>query len=679
MGKRYVRIATLLFVGTLCLWTGVGSAAAESASLSGPVVEESRGEPGDSGRTVVTEIAIDSVSSSSLPSYRLDEILVTAAKLTTSLEKIPAAVAVIRRSEIEERPERSVVGILESTEGVNSGSYGSFGALELISLRGGRFGRTATLLDGVAINNAQNGAVDLYSVPSFLLERIEIVRGPLGSLYGGNGVTGVVNFVTTEPKTGDRPTATVGISSGSMAYRKHVATFARRYGKLGTFFGIEEGASNGVGACRDFSGKNHFGKLSYDFGSRGEIACLISSYSGVLRTVREAKQKSDIDRLQLVSSLLPGGDSKLELRVFRTTEVTDYVDPFVSTISDLQRYGALLDFYRYGTLVGDVALGAGYTDSDLACKDALGSWRPDTQEWYVVAQNQVDVGRNLNTLFSLRADHHSTYGIEVSPYASAWYEGEGERVWLSFGRGFNPPTLNDLFWPTQSSVWSGWTYVTTGNERLRAESSWMVELGSDFSGGGGSLSGGFTGFLSSTEDFIEWSSVESAGDSVTTYKPMNLDRVDVRGIEGNIEVRRRGEPLAGLNVTVQRVEQETGELLPYMPEFRGNVWFSRSFEPLPELTMTFRLDATYVGEYLEPTGLSEAPLLWSEGPFFFLEEGLYASMAGFTAYVRFRNITDEEYPSRYLESPYNEERGRPLYYSMPGREYELGMMWRLLD
>jgi outer membrane cobalamin receptor len=679
MRERRLSVAVLLVLGALLFWGNGGVTAVESLNTSASefVGSGADGESVDSSGIAATEIVTDSVSS--LPSYRLEEILVTAAKLSISLERIPAGVSVIRRSEIEQSADRSVVGILEAEEGINSGSYGSFGALELISLRGGRFGRTATLLDGVAINNPQNGAVDLYSIPSFLLERIEVVRGPLGSLHGGNGVTGVVNFVTAESRSGERPVATVGISSGNLAYRKHVATFARRYGKLGTFFGMEEGASNGAGAYRDYSGKNHFGKLSYDFSSRGEIACLISSYAGVLRTVRDARQKSDVDRLQVVSSMFPGGNDRLELKAFRSVEKTDYVDPFVSTVSELERHGALLDFYRSGTAVGDVALGGGFTDSDLACEDALGSWNPNTQQWHLVAQNQVGVSSNMMTLLSLRTDHHSTYGTELSPYASVWHEGENERVWLSFGRGFNPPTLNDLFWPTQTSVWSGWTYVTTGNEHLRAESSWMVELGSNFSAGGELFRGGFTGFLSRTTDFIDWSSVESIADSMTTYKPMNLERVDVRGIEGSLEVRSDGRPLAGLNVTLQRVEQKTGELLPYMPEYRGNVWFSRSFEPLPELTMSFRLDATYLGEYLEPTGLSEAPLFWSEGPFFLLEERLSASIAGFTAYLRFRNMTDEDYPSRYLESPYTQERGRPLYYPMPGRDFEVGMTWRLVD
>ncbi|UCF78715.1 MAG: TonB-dependent receptor [Candidatus Eiseniibacteriota bacterium] len=622
---------------------------------------------------------VGSDSTSALPSYRLEEVLVTAAKLSSVLERVPAAVSVIGRREIEQSAEKGLFGILEEREGVNSGSYGSFGALELVSLRGGRSGRTATLLDGVPVNNTQNGVADLYSVSPFLLERVEILRGPLGSLHGGNGVTGVVNLVSAEPTGGEEPVATVGVSSGSLAYRKVAATFARRYGGLGTFLGIEEGACDGAGAYRDYSGKNRFAKVSYDFGARGRIACLFSAYSGVLRTVREAKQKSNVDRFQVVSSMSIGAEKRLEVRAFRSMEMTDYVDPFVSTVSELERYGTLLDLYAYGTTLGDVGLGAGYTESHLSCKDASGSWNPDTRQGYLIAQNQVAVGKDLNALFSLRADNHSTFGTEISPHASLWREGANERIWLSFGRGFNPPTLNDLFWPTQRSVWAGWTYVTTGNRGLDAESSWMVELGSDFAVRNGALRGGLAAFLSGTSDFIEWSSVESEADSMTTYTPLNLEEVNVRGVEGHVVVTSDGEDVACLNVTLQRVERETAELLPYMPELRVNSWFTRSLEPFPELFVTFRLDATYVGEYLEPTGISEPPLFWSEGPFFLLEERLSASVAGFTAYLRVRNMTDEQYPSRYLESPYTEALGRPVYYPMPGRQYEIGMTWRLVD
>jgi vitamin B12 transporter len=648
---------------------------ATPGSIAAPAAQEAKGVTPDTltkaEATAGTEAATDS-SQFPMPSYRMGEIFVTAAKLTGALEKMPAAVFVVQRPEIEATFDKTVVGILEEKEGINSGSYGSFGALELISLRGGRFGSVPTLLDGITINNEQNGDVDFNSIPSSMLERIEVLRGPLGLLHGGNGVVGVVNFVTAEPGLNQKPVARIGLSSGSFAYRKHTANFARHYGKLGTFFGIEGATSDGVGAYRDYSGSNSFGKLNYDFGKKRKVTFLISSYSGELRTIREAKQKSNATRLQLVSPVLASADSRLELRAFHSTEKTDYKDPYVTTLSDLVRYGATADFYKYGTLTGDVACGGGFTRSALECEDALSSWNPKTWEGYVFAEDELALVRGLKGLVSIRADRHSTFGTEVSPCACVWREMDNGKVWFSSGRGFNPPTLNDLFWPTQITEWEGWKYVTKGNEKLRAESSWMTELGSELSFFENSVRADVSCYVSRTSDFVQWTSEVSLPDFRVTYTPLNTEQVDARGLEAGLGFAVGGKPLGGVNLTLQRVEDGKGESLPYMPQTRANFWFARGFEPLSDLVVNVSVDATYVDRHLEPLGSSQGPFLTMEGK-------LSASLAGFTAFARLRNATNEYYPSRNLEFAPGQKGPQAIYYPMPGRNYDVGILLRLLN
>jgi vitamin B12 transporter len=648
---------------------------ATSDSITAPAGQEAKSATPDTltkmEATAKTEAATDS-SQLPIPSYRMGEIFVTAAKLTGALEKMPAAVFVVQRPEIEATFDKTLVSIVEQKEGINSGSYGSFGALELISLRGSRFGSVPTLLDGITINNEQNGDVDFNSIPSSMLERIEVLRGPLGLLHGGNGVVGVVNFVTAEPGLNEKPVARIGLSSGSFGCRKHVANFARYYGKLGTFFGIEGATSDGVGAYRDYSGSNSFGKLNYDFGKKRNVTFLISSYSGELRTIRDAKQKSNATRLQLVSPILVSAESRLELRAYHSTEKTDYKDPYVTTLSDLVRYGVMADFYKYGTLTGDVACGGGLTRSALNCEDALSSWNPKTWEGYVFAENELALGLGLKGLVSMRVDRHSTFGTEVSPCACVWREMDNGKVWFSSGRGFNPPTLNDLFWPTQITAWEGWTYVTKGNEKLKPESSWMTELGSELSFFNNSVHADASCYVSKTSDFVQWTSEASLPDLSVTYIPLNTAQVNARGLEAGLDFAVGGEPLGGVNLTLQRVEDGQGESLPYMPQTRANLWFSRGFEPLPDLVVNASIDATYVGKRLEPLGSSQGSFLTMEGK-------LSASLAGFTAFARLRNATNEYFPSRNLEFAPGQKGPQAFYYPMPGRNYDVGILVRLLD
>ena len=606
-----------------------------------------------------------------LRSYKVAEVTVTAAKLPTTLGKIPAGVTVVERPEIEANAEKNLVSLLAKKESVNPGSYGSFGALELVGMRGARSGRTPVVLDGFVLNNAQNGDVDFNTVPASLLERIEIVRGPLGSLHGGNGIAGMVNLVTAEPERGDKPVSVVGVSSGSLAYRKHIATFGRRLGRAGMLLGVENAGADGVPPYKDYAGRNYFGKLDYQFGPQSSVGLLIMSHSGTLKTLSETKQKNEATRLQVAGKLPWGERTRVQFGAFSSDEGTEYSEPFSRTFSDLEKYGTMLDVAVEGTSLGDIVCGGGFVRNGLSCKDVVNSWAPATREGYVFGGARFRTGEWLKSLVSLRMDFHSDYGNELSPYGSIWHETESGMMWFSFGRGFNPPTMNDLFWPTQTMTWDEWSYVTSGNDRLAGESSWMGEVGSRFNLLNGVVRGGATCFASRTEDYIEWTSSVSFSDSTSTFRPENTEQVDARGAELALEFARKGRALAGANLTLQKVEDQTGAKLPYMPESRLNLWFSHGVEPFPELEVELRVDATHVGKCIEPNFGS------SQGPFFLMEGKLSGTVAGFTAFVRLRNATDEDYPSRFPRPP---ERGEPFsYYPMPGRNYEIGILWRLLD
>ena len=642
---------------------------ASAPDLPGPVAEDTTAALADSTGAETREERAEKAGEESR-TYQAAEVTVTATKLYATLAETPAEVTIVERQEIEANAEKNLIGLLARKEGVNPGSYGSYGALELISLRAARSGRTPVTLDGVALNNAQNGDVDFNTVPSSLVERIEIVRGPLGSLNGGNGIAGVVNLVTVEPEKGATPVSLVGVSSGSLAYRKHIASFGRRLGAVGMILGVEDSGTDGTAPYQDYVGRSFYGKVDYDLAERSRVGVLVLTHSGTLKTRSEAEQKTDATRVQVTGGLPWGDATTLRFGAFGSDEGTEYRDPYSQTTSDLEKYGATLDAAVNGTSLGDVVCGAGLVRNGLSCRDAVSSWAPVTREGYVFSGARLKTGEWLKSLVSVRADFHSDYGNELSPYGSVWHDVRNGMVWFSFGRGFNPPTMNDLFWPTQTMTFDGMTYVTTGNSRLAGESSWMGEVGSRLSFLNGILRGGATCYASRTENYIEWTSLPSDSGSTITYRPENRDQVDALGAELALEAVRKGKSVAGANLTLQRVEDKAGVKVPYMPESRLNLWLAHGVEPFPELEIELAVDATHVGTYAEPLGSSQ-------GPYFLLEGRLSGSISGFTAFVRLRNATDEEYPSRSLKSL---EEGRPAaYYPMPERNYEIGILWRLLD
>ncbi len=86
--------------------------------------------------------------------------------------------------------------LLETTPGVHVRRFGGPGAPAEISIRGSSASQVVVLLDGVRLNSAQTGAVDLSTVPLDLLERIEVSRGAGSVQTGSDAIGGVVNLIT---------------------------------------------------------------------------------------------------------------------------------------------------------------------------------------------------------------------------------------------------------------------------------------------------------------------------------------------------------------------------------------------------------------------------------------------------------------------------------------------------
>ncbi len=73
-----------------------------------------------------------------------------------------------------------------------------------LSIRGGGFGQTLVLLDGLRLNDVQSGHLSLdFPLPLESVSRLEILKGSGSTLYGSDAVGGVVNFITTPPESSE--------------------------------------------------------------------------------------------------------------------------------------------------------------------------------------------------------------------------------------------------------------------------------------------------------------------------------------------------------------------------------------------------------------------------------------------------------------------------------------------
>jgi vitamin B12 transporter len=140
------------------------------------------------------------------------------------LEKIGSAVSVVTGEELRARQVRNAADALRSLPGVAVSRSGGAGSLTQIRIRGAEAPHTLVLIDGIEANTTADGEFDFSNLSAEDLERIEIIRGPLSSLYGSNALGGVVNIVT---RSGRGPLAlTLRSEVGTLGTRDVAARIA---------------------------------------------------------------------------------------------------------------------------------------------------------------------------------------------------------------------------------------------------------------------------------------------------------------------------------------------------------------------------------------------------------------------------------------------------------------------
>ena len=138
---------------------------------------------------------------------KLEELVVTATRTEKELASAPGSVTVVTRKEIQNKGARTVDQALNTVvgayapRGVQGGMMDSL-ANAAVTLRGiPRAVNTLVMMDGLGLNDSYSGSQrSTLSIAPENVERIEVVRGPFSSLYGGNAMGGVVNIITRMPE-----------------------------------------------------------------------------------------------------------------------------------------------------------------------------------------------------------------------------------------------------------------------------------------------------------------------------------------------------------------------------------------------------------------------------------------------------------------------------------------------
>jgi vitamin B12 transporter len=125
-----------------------------------------------------------------------DVVTITATRTPVRAGQVVAEVTVIDRAAIERAQGQTLVQLLAAQPGLQLSSNGGAGKTSSVFIRGLESRHTLLLVDGVPVSSATVGTPSLDNLPLELIERIEIVRGPMTSLYGNGAMGGVIQLFT---------------------------------------------------------------------------------------------------------------------------------------------------------------------------------------------------------------------------------------------------------------------------------------------------------------------------------------------------------------------------------------------------------------------------------------------------------------------------------------------------
>jgi len=138
---------------------------------------------------------------------KLDEVVVTATRSEISLENSPIPTEVIGKKEIEQLNLITMQDLLQ-VKGIQVAPVSSGG----FQLRGLSSEYVLVMIDGVPIAGRESGALDVSNINLANVERVEIVKGSMSSLWGNHAIGGVINIIT---KKGGKPSLSVNTQYGT--------------------------------------------------------------------------------------------------------------------------------------------------------------------------------------------------------------------------------------------------------------------------------------------------------------------------------------------------------------------------------------------------------------------------------------------------------------------------------
>lgn len=520
-------------------------------------------------------------------SHELGQVTVTASGHAQQLEDAPASISVITREQIEQRYYQDATDALRDIPGVIITGGGSGDRGNDIVIRGMPAQYTLILVDGKPVSTREtrpNGSAGFeqdWLPPLQAIERIEVVRGPMSTLYGSDAIGGVINVITRkvaeewggavqldtiiqdDSRSGDIQQGNFSLSGPLLADTLGLQVYGRASSRQEDRFvdGFEEKNLKNLNARLSFTPTDNQ-DFTLEAGRTKQDRRSLIGYSAPATGCRGGCTDSDNEFTREVLALSHTGRWD-----FGTTD--SYVQR--EEAENLTREMKVTNTSAKTALVaplGDhlLTVGANFEKEELSDETSnqiSDRTEVDASKWALFAEDEWMLPGNVSVTGGVRLDDDENYGSHVSPRLyGVW--GMAPRWTLKGGvsTGFRSPSLREIT-PDWGQVSRGGDVY--GNPDLEPETSVNKELGLYFNAGR-DLQANVTVFHNDFKDKITRiacpPSVCPGGPnqfgSDPTYR-VNVDEAVTRGVEAAVSTTLARTLDLTLSYTYTDSEQKSGE------------------------------------------------------------------------------------------------------------------------
>ena len=458
----------------------------------------------------------------------LDEVVVSSTKINLPFSKNFRTIKIITSKEIANSPATNVAELLQQTIGIDIRRRGVSGVQGDLYIRGGGFDQTLLLIDGMKMDDAQTGHHTLNMIlPLYLIERIEIIRGPAARIFGQNAFNGAINIITKEVK-GEKRTANIDfreLSFGSYGQKNFALTSSIISEKIKSIFSFSINKSDGYRHNTDFSNANYFNKTS--FKTKSSPIDLISSFSqrkfganGFYASPSATEQYEETQASLLgISTVIQSENLIIKPRIYwkRGQDMYIYIRDNPSVYRNLHKTNKI-SAELSGSYISDLGVtGFGLDLSTVnITSNNLGEHKRNTANAFIdhtfeLFNGNLSVSPGIAISYFSDLSFHSFPGIDLGYHLSSNF-----KLYSNIGKTYRIPTYTDLYYSDRTTI---------GNENLNPEQATSTELGIKFNDSQFNFSASL--FSRKSKNIIDYVK-ENEND---LWKAVNIRSLNTKGFE----------------------------------------------------------------------------------------------------------------------------------------------------